>query len=166
MNTNEMAKPLNDSSELHTKDESIQTDREMDFECPICFGVVWGWNKMDYRYRFRKAGKRQMPCRRFGKRTGQTGLIQWTNLYPGLYYRVTEVRAPNGYLLLDKPVFSGKLSGDKLEASFTVVNTREFTMPKTGSDTMRIITATSTVLYALTTVTMILLLRRKKESWE
>lgn len=98
--------------------------------------------------------------------TGKTGLIQWTNLYPGLYYRVTEVRAPNGYLLLDKPVFSGKLSGDKLEASFTVVNTREFTMPKTGSDTMRIITTTSTVLYALTTVTMILLLRRKKESWE
>lgn len=98
--------------------------------------------------------------------TGQTGLIQWTNLYPGLYYRVTEAKAPNGYLLLDKPVFSGKLSGDKLEASFTVVNTREFTMPKTGSNMMRILTTTSTVLYALTTVTMIFLLRRKKESWE
>lgn len=32
MNTDEMAKSLNDSTELLVKDDSIQTDREREFE--------------------------------------------------------------------------------------------------------------------------------------
>ena len=38
--------------------------------------------------------------------TGADGLASWENLHPGLYYRVTEVKAPNGYQLLKEPVFT------------------------------------------------------------
>lgn len=95
--------------------------------------------------------------------TGETGLIQWTNLYPGLYYRVTEAKAPDGYTLLDEPVFSAKLSGDKLEASFTVVNSRVFSMPETGSNTLRQLMIAGILLAGLSTcIALVSLFRRKR----
>ena len=64
--------------------------------------------------------------------TGADGLASWENLHPGLYYRVTEVKAPNGYQLLTEPVFTGKLPIEDLTVSLRVVNAPIFTLPQTG----------------------------------
>ena len=64
--------------------------------------------------------------------TGADGLASWENLHPGLYYRVTEVKAPNGYQLLKEPVFTGKLPIEDLTISLRVVNAPIFTLPQTG----------------------------------
>ena len=65
--------------------------------------------------------------------SGKDGLLEWPNLHPGLYYRVTELEAPKGYTLLSKPAFEGKLPGEELTVSLRVVNWEIFTLPQTGS---------------------------------
>ena len=64
--------------------------------------------------------------------TGEDGLASWENLHPGLYYRVTEVKAPGGYQLLTEPVYTGKLPIEDLTVSLRVVNAPIFTLPQTG----------------------------------
>ena len=65
--------------------------------------------------------------------SGNDGIIEWEGLYPTLYYRVTEVKAPDGYNLLEGTAFEGQLPAEDLTVSFTVVNTRTFTLPETGA---------------------------------
>ena len=65
--------------------------------------------------------------------SGKDGLLEWTDLHPGLYYRVTELEAPKGYTLLSKPAFEGKLPSEELTVSLRVVNCEIFTLPQTGS---------------------------------
>ena len=65
--------------------------------------------------------------------SGKDGLLEWPNLHPGLYYRVTELEAPEGYTLLSKSAFEGKLPGEELTISLRVVNCEIFTLPQTGS---------------------------------
>ena len=67
--------------------------------------------------------------------SGKDGLLEWTDLHPGLYYRVVELEAPRGYTLLSKPAFEGKLPGEELTVSLRVVNCEIFTLPQTGSST-------------------------------
>ena len=67
--------------------------------------------------------------------TGEYGILVWDNLYPGLQYRLTEVEAPDGYNLLNKPAFEGELPEDDLTLEVRVINTRIFTMPETGVST-------------------------------
>ena len=67
--------------------------------------------------------------------TGEDGILIWENLYPGLQYRLTEVEAPDGYNLLNKPAFEGKLPEEDLTLEVKVINTRIFTMPETGVST-------------------------------
>lgn len=65
--------------------------------------------------------------------SGEDGLIEWDNLYPGIFYRVTEVAAPDGYSLLNEPVYEGVLPSEDLTIEFTVINVHTFTLPETGS---------------------------------
>ena len=65
--------------------------------------------------------------------SGEDGILEWSNLHPGLQYRLTEVKAPNGYKLLTDFAFSGELPADDLTVALTVVNARTFTMPETGA---------------------------------
>lgn len=65
--------------------------------------------------------------------SGKDGLLEWTDLHPGLYYRVTELEAPEGYTLLSEPAFEGKLPNEELTVSLRVVNCEIFTLPQTGS---------------------------------
>ena len=65
--------------------------------------------------------------------SGTDGIIEWDGLYPTLYYRITEVSAPEGYSLLEDPAFEGQLPNEDLTVSFTVVNARTFTLPETGA---------------------------------
>ncbi len=67
----------------------------------------------------------------------EKGHIQWTGLSIQKEYRIIEVAAPNGYSLLKGEVFRGKISMDKLEMTISVVNRRGFSLPDTGSATMR-----------------------------
>ena len=67
--------------------------------------------------------------------TGADGILEWDNLYPGLQYRLTETKAPEGYKLLTKPAYEGELPADDLTLSVRVTNTRTFTMPDTGANT-------------------------------
>lgn len=69
--------------------------------------------------------------------TAADGILKWDNLYPGLYYRLTEVQAPEGYNLLEGPAFEGELSTDNLSIGLQVVNTRTFTLPETGATGIR-----------------------------
>ena len=65
--------------------------------------------------------------------SGKDGIIEWDGLYPTLYYRVTEVKAPDGYNLLEGTAYEGQLPIEDLTVSFTVVNARTFTLPETGA---------------------------------
>ena len=64
---------------------------------------------------------------------GEDGVLQWTGLHPGLHYRLTETKAPEGFKLLTEAAFTGTLPTDTLSVELTVVNARTFTMPETGS---------------------------------
>lgn len=91
--------------------------------------------------------------------SSEDGILEWTNLHPGLQYRLTEVKAPNGYKLLPDVAFSGELPADGLTVELTVVNARTFTMQETGA-------ASGTILKVLSLLTALgclgLLLARKR----
>lgn len=63
-------------------------------------------------------------------------LISWDNLYPTLQYRILELEAPEGYVLLSGPAYEGELPVDDLTVSLRVVNNHSFTLPETGSKSM------------------------------
>ena len=65
--------------------------------------------------------------------SGENGILQWTGLHPGLHYRLTETKAPEGFKLLTEPAFTGTVPADTLSVELTVVNARTFTMPETGA---------------------------------
>ena len=67
--------------------------------------------------------------------TGEDGMLVWENLYPGLHYRITEKKAPNGYELLKEYAFEGELPADDLQLSLQVVNAKGFSLPDTGVST-------------------------------
>ena len=92
--------------------------------------------------------------------SGEDGILEWTNLHPGLQYRLTEVKAPNGYKLLPDVAFSGELPADDLTVALTVVNARTFTMPETGSASGMILKALS-LLAALGCLGLLLARKRR-----
>ena len=65
--------------------------------------------------------------------SGEDGILQWTGLHPGLQYRLTETKAPEGFKLLTETAFTGTIPMDTFFVEMTVVNARTFTMPETGS---------------------------------
>lgn len=67
--------------------------------------------------------------------TDESGILEWGNLHPGLYYRLTETKAPDGYRLLEKPAYEEKLPQEDFSLRVRVTNTRIFTMPDTGAST-------------------------------
>lgn len=99
-----------------------------------------------------------------GKLTGgRDGVVSFEGLYPELQYRLTETKAPDGYTLQTEPVFQGKIAvEDNLTVEKTVVNTRPFELPQTGS-------ADSTILLIAQLVSMFLLstmlLYHVKKQW-
>ena len=89
--------------------------------------------------------------------------MSFEGLHPELQYRLTETKAPEGYRLQTEVVFEGKIPVDEnLTVEETVVNTRPFELPMTGS-------AESTILLIAQLVSMfalsILLLYHVKKQW-
>ena len=93
--------------------------------------------------------------------TGEDGILVWENLYPGLQYRLTEIEAPDGYNLLNKPAFEGELPEDDLTLEVKVINTRIFTMPETGVSTGMVLKGLS--LLAAIGCLGVIVYRKRKE---
>ncbi|MGM9588713.1 MAG: SpaA isopeptide-forming pilin-related protein, partial [Faecousia sp.] len=99
-----------------------------------------------------------------GKLTsGEDGMMIWDNLYPGLYYRVTELKAPNGYELLKGYAFEGELPADDLQVSLQVVNAKGFSLPDTGVSTGLILRIMQLLCAAVCAA--LLLISYKKKRW-
>ena len=94
--------------------------------------------------------------------TGADGTIQWDNLYPGIFYRLTEVEAPEGYALLTHDAYNGQLPEDDLEVTIRVVNSRGFALPETGSHDLLLFQAFTVCAYAALIFLSIKDLRRKE----
>jgi len=94
--------------------------------------------------------------------TGADGSLEWGNLDPGLQYRLTEIKAPEGFSLLKKPAFEGKLPADDLTVAVRVINTRLFTMPETGVSSGLVLRIAS-LLAALGCICLIVTKYRKKK---
>ena len=93
--------------------------------------------------------------------TTKSGIIEWGNLHPGLYYRITELEAPEGYVLLTEAAYEGKLPADDLEVVLRVINCEAFTLPKTGSG-MELFFSISRILCIAVCGTMLFFSFRKK----
>ena len=93
--------------------------------------------------------------------TDLSGIIEWNNLHPGLYYRITELEAPEGYVLLTEAAYEDKLPTDDLEVVLRVINCEAFTLPKTGSG-MELFFLISRILCIAVCGTMLLFSFRKK----
>ena len=94
--------------------------------------------------------------------SGRDGVVHFTGLHPQLQYRLTETKAPEGYQLLEKPVYEGGIApGEKLIVERTVVNAPVFELPMTGSTG----STTATILQlagAVTLLAMLLYLVKKR----
>lgn len=95
--------------------------------------------------------------------SNEDGLLAWDNLYPGLYYRVTELKAPNGYELLTDYAYEGQLPVDNLQVSLRVVNTKGFSLPDTGVSTGLLLRISQILCTAVCATT--LLISYKKKRW-
>lgn len=66
--------------------------------------------------------------------TGKDGIVRFTGLHPGLRYRLTETKAPEGFQLLTEPAYEGSISAEEnLTVELTVVNAPVYELPMTGS---------------------------------
>ena len=95
--------------------------------------------------------------------TGIDGVLLWDNLYPGLFYRVTELKAPNGYQKLLDYAFVGELPEEDLQLSLQVVNTKVYTLPETGVTT-ELLMRISRIFCTVVCAAMLFIFYRKKRS--
>lgn len=95
--------------------------------------------------------------------TGDDGIIEWANLYPGIQYRVTEVEAPDGYNLLSKAAYEGELPIDDLTVSLRVVNTQVMVLPQTGAADFNWMPICLGICLSICTGAVLYLLYKKEE---
>lgn len=95
--------------------------------------------------------------------SGEDGLVTYEGLYPTLHYRLTEVEAPDGYVLLTKPAFEGLLPLDDLTVTLTVHNSYGFTFPTAGSNTMQHLALIGTLITLISGAALVYPLHRRKQ---
>lgn len=90
----------------------------------------------------------------------ENGLITWDNLYPTLQYRILELEAPEGYMLLSGPAYEGELPVEDLTVTLRVVNNHSYTLPETGSKTMVLMPVSILLCLALCAGALVCLRKR------
>ena len=90
-------------------------------------------------------------------------MLLWDNLYPGLFYRVTELKAPNGYQKLLDYAFVGELPEEDLQPSLQVVNAKVYILPETGVTT-ELLVRISRIFCTVVCAAMLVIFYRKKRS--
>ena len=94
--------------------------------------------------------------------TGSDGKLVWDNLHPGLQYRLTETKAPRGFSKLRKPAYEDKLPEEDFSLEVKVINSRTFTLPETGSNSLLLSSISMSVcLFGL--IASYLYLRKKEQ---
>ena len=94
--------------------------------------------------------------------TDLSGITEWSNLHPGLYYRITELEAPEGYVLLTEPAYEDKLPADDVDVVIRVINCEEFTLPKTGSSAALFLQISRILCIAICSTKLIASSRKKR----
>lgn len=89
--------------------------------------------------------------------TPESGIIAFENLYPGIQYRVTELEAPAGYVLLEGHVFTGELPVETLEVKLKVVNSHGYELPASGSSGTGLPVALGVGLATMAAILLVLL---------
>lgn len=117
--------------------ELIKSDPYMNYLPNAKFLLEWSedqttWQPVTFSQKVIKGGCSTPELQDGCLTTGDNSYICWDGLYPALYYRVTEVQAPDGYQLLGEPVFTGRLPTDQM-LKLWAVNTPIFQLPATGS---------------------------------
>lgn len=64
----------------------------------------------------------------------ENGKVSFYGLHPDYQYRLTEIDAPDGYILQAGTIFEGTLPVDTLSSEHTVYNHPNFVLPSTGVD--------------------------------
>ncbi len=82
--------------------------------------------------------------------SGDDGRITFSGLYPTLKYRLTEIEAPEGYVLLNDIAFEGKLPAYEYTYELTVHNSPGFSFPSTGKIDLQISVLLGTMITILT----------------
>ena len=96
--------------------------------------------------------------------TGADGQLEWGNLHPSLFYRLTETKAPVGFNLLADTAYEGKLPTDPdLTLAIRVVNTRVYTLPETGSNTLHTLSLLSALAMTMGLAASLLAASKKKK---
>ena len=98
--------------------------------------------------------------------TGEDGLITFSGLYPTLRYRVTELEAPDGYVLLRDTAYNDMLPEYERVYTMTVHNSPGFTFPTTGSNSLIFLTVTGATMISMSLLCFFFLLCRCKEKKE
>ena len=88
------------------------------------------------------------------------GLISWDNLYPTLYYRILELEAPEGYMLLNGPAYEGDLPVEDLTVTLRVVNNHSYSLPETGSKSIMLMPVCIVICLALCAGALVCLRKR------
>ena len=94
--------------------------------------------------------------------TGEDGVIAFAGLHPLVLYRVTEVEAPEGYVLLSSAAFEGRLPQGEFVYTMTVHNSPGFTFPTTGTNSLHLCLLTGFALSSLALIACIYVVAAKK----
>lgn len=95
--------------------------------------------------------------------SGNSGVLEWTNLHPGLMYRLTELEAPEGYSLLSGSAFEGRLPAEELTVFLRVVNCEQFTLPQTGSTSARFLRISQVLCIAICAILLVIGYRKERK---
>ena len=98
-------------------------------------------------------------------KTKENGKVSFRNLAPGILYRVTETKAPDGFQMLSAPVFQGELEvSNETKITFTVVNSPIYELPSTGGNSFVLVTIS--ISLALSLCTFLFLKKRKVSEYK
>lgn len=95
--------------------------------------------------------------------TDEAGIITFSNLHPGLQYRVTELEAPEGYVLLADYAFVGELPVEDLTVALTVHNSQGYILPTTGESSFTFVVLGSCLVVASLTVAVFVTWKHRRK---